>query len=685
MTTRAHVALKQVIVGVDAADARRASFEREARQLVGLQHPALPPLIGSFVEGDSLFLAAEFVPGDDLITQLEREGRPFALVQVLRWADHLLDALEYMHSQLPPVLHRDITPHNLKLTPRGQVMLIDCGLAQSESLPVQAKPAGVGLVSPFQFMPPEQVARTGTTIRSDLFGLAATLYYLLTGTPPVLAGKRANAIARGQPDPLLPAREVNPDLTVAVSDLLMRALALDPAARPASAADMRAALATTRLAVLAPAGPSPAPAPQPVEAPTLPIALPHDRLPVPAAAIQPRALRRWMVPVIGVVALLVVLLLGFLLVRSRGSTVGVALNATAVNDATSAPAVPTVAPQRATSAPTIVPTIAPTDPPETAVQPPTTAPAAVLAQATSLDPAGAFVGQLPIVITVAGNNLDTVRAAQLVSGSGAVITAEVQTRTADQLKLNISRLPEPIKGEVNYALQLDGVVQKVSAITLRDYRERKPAQGVLADYSYTSRVVADAAGAYTDVLADAAAGSATLGKLRNGDQIDVLRDDLADWYQVRIVTSAESSQAGIVGWVERWLIDNQSPPPPPTAIPEPTAAVQVFIGRVYSAPTDAAAQCGTAFESSIYGSIENGSGKGIAGALVRVTSADSRNSYTLTTGRGGVYNLSGLGCTTWNVRLISVPKAKIQANIVAVTNLNGGHFTSAEVRYKLRN
>jgi hypothetical protein len=105
---------------------------------------------------------------------------------------------------------------------------------------------------------------------------------------------------------------------------------------------------------------------------------------------------------------------------------------------------------------------------------------------------------------------------------------------------------------------------------------------------------------------------------------------------------------------------------------------------VYSAPTDAAVQCGASFESSIYGSIENSSGKGIAGAVVRVTSADGRNTYTLTTGRGGVYNFGGLGCTAWNVRLISVPNTKIQANTVKVTNLNGGRFTSAEVRFKLR-
>jgi eukaryotic-like serine/threonine-protein kinase len=673
MTTRERVALKQVIVGADAADARREGFVREAQRLIGLQHPALPMLHSSFVEGDSLFLAAEFVPGDDLMTQLERAGRPFPLVQVLRWADNLLDALDYLHSQLPSVIHGDITPRNLKLTPRGQVMLIDFGLAQSETLPAQAKPAGAGLVSEFQFMPPEQVARTGTTIRSDLFALAATQYYLLTGTLPVLAGTRANALARGQPDPLRPAREVNPDLPVAVSELLTRALALDPAARPARAADMRAALALARLSALVPALPSPAPAARPIEAPTLPIARLRNELPMSAASGQPHAPRRWLAPVIGVAALLA-LLLAFLLLRGLGTATDFMPTATAVNDvvggATLAPATPT---------------IAPTDQPETVAKVPTTAPAVVLAQATNLDPASAFAGELPIVITVAGTNLDKVRAVQFVSGSGAAIPAEIQTRATDQLKLNIPALPEPIKGEVNYALQLDGIVQKVSAITLRDYRERKPAQGVLADYSYTSRVVADETGAYTGLLAEAAASSSTLGKLRNGDQVDVLRDDLADWYQVRIATSADPEQAGLVGWIERWLIDNQSPPPPPTATPEPTAAVQVFAGRVYSAPTDAAVQCGTAFESSIYGSIENSSGQGIAGAVVRVTSADGRNRYTRTTGRGGVYNVGGLGCTTWNVRLISVPKAKIQANLVTVKNLNGGRFTSAEVRYKLRN
>jgi hypothetical protein len=689
MTTRANVALKQVIIGADLADARREGFEREAQRLIGLRHPALPAVRGVFIEGDSLFLTAEFVPGDDLMSQLERNGHPFPVVQVLRWADHLLDALDYLHSHLPPVIHRDISPRNLKLTPRGQVLLIDMGLAQSEGLPAQAKPAGAGQVSPFQFMPPEQVARTGTSIRSDLFGLAATLYYLLTGTLPALAGKRANAIARGQPDPLRSAHEVNPDLPLAVSDLLTRALALEPSARPTSAADMRAALelaqvaahapSEARPAVLAPTMPNPAPSPalaaRPIETPTLPVALPHAE---PAAPNQPSAPRRWRGPVIGGAALLVLLLV-FLLLRSFGAGTG----ATLVHEATLVPAVPTVAPVLAAAPP--APTLAPTEQPETVAQAPTLAPIEEPPQATRINPASIFTGELPIMITVDGVNLKKVRVARFVSDSGAVIPAELLTRVESQLRLSIRALPEPIKGEVSYGLQLDGIVQTGSAITLRDYRERKPAQGVLADYTYTTRVLADETGAYAGLLAEAAASSPPLGKLRNGDQVDVLRNDLADWYQVRIATSADPSQAGLVGWVERWLIDNQNPPPPPTATPEPTIAVQVFAGRVYSAPTDAAVQCGTAFESSIYGSIESSNGKGIPGAVVRVTSADGRNSYSLTTGRGGVYTVGGLGCTTWSVRLISVPKAKIQANTVTITNLNGGRFTSAEVRFKLKN
>src|SRR5690349_3155677 len=133
LNSRTNVALKQVL-GVDAASPQREAFEREARLLAGLRHPALPLVSDWFVEGQSGYLVAEFVPGDDLATQLAHNGGPFPVLQVLRWTDQLLDALDYMHSRLPPVLHRDVKPQNLKLTPRGQIILLDSGLAKSATV-----------------------------------------------------------------------------------------------------------------------------------------------------------------------------------------------------------------------------------------------------------------------------------------------------------------------------------------------------------------------------------------------------------------------------------------------------------------------------------------------------------------------------------------------------------------------
>src|SRR6266545_2553101 len=239
METRLLIALKQ-IAGAGAVQASAGgSFEREVRALLVLRHPALPVVSDVFVEDDSMFLVMEFVPGDDLATLLARNGGPFTTVQALRWADQLLDVLDYLHTRQPPSLHRDIKPQNLKLTPRGKIMLLDFGLAKAGWSAAQEKQAGRARLSSLQFLPPEQVAGAGADARSDLFALAATLYYLLTGELPALAGRRANAAARGLPDPLRPIHEVNPQVPAPVSAVLMQALALDPAQRPASAAEMR--------------------------------------------------------------------------------------------------------------------------------------------------------------------------------------------------------------------------------------------------------------------------------------------------------------------------------------------------------------------------------------------------------------------------------------------------------------
>ena len=112
----ATVALKQMTVsgaGVSAA------FEREAHILAGLRHPALPKVSDFFSDGPSQFLVMEFIPGTDLGTLLAQRDRPFPVEEVLRWAEQALAVLAYLHVQSPPIIHRDIKPQNVKLTPAG--------------------------------------------------------------------------------------------------------------------------------------------------------------------------------------------------------------------------------------------------------------------------------------------------------------------------------------------------------------------------------------------------------------------------------------------------------------------------------------------------------------------------------------------------------------------------------------
>ncbi|MBK9711211.1 MAG: protein kinase [Kouleothrix sp.] len=689
MSNRTHVALKQLVVGADPSSSTRmasirAEPARAGRQLLGLHHPALPRLLDYFSEGDSEFLVMEFIHGDDLAAQLERSGSPFPVTQVVRWAEQLLDALSYLHGQNPPVIHRDIRPQNLRLMQRGGVMLVDLGLRRGEGGRRQAKPARPRAGSPLQYMAPEQVRGDEVDQRSDLYSLAATLYYLVTGVLPALAGKRINAEARSHTDPLQPPHEINPLVPGALSTVLMRALALYPEWRYDSAATMRAALdrarATSGIPAPQPAtepwvGGAPAPAPPPTAAP-----------PPPSSAFQPTAVaaplpaatavvtsgpapvrRRWLLPAIASVVLIVVLLAFFLLRRG---------------DAGEPEAqIPTAAPA-ALVATTQVSLTASAEEPTSSSAAGLRAVGGAAPRVAGVEPQSAFAGVLPLALVVRGSNLGQVREARLIPEHGPPIEVTLESGGADQLRLGVAALPAPLGGEVRYMLELDGVMFDEPAITLRDFVERKPVRGVLPEHTYTGRVATDDAGAYAGMRVEPNPNSEPVGRLRAGDTVDLLRVDVDGWYQVRVSSSADTAQVGAAGWVESWLVDNQDLPPTPT--PKPTPATLVFVGRVYSTPTDGAVQCGAAFNSSIYGSVEDSRGRGVSGAKLRITSADGKNVYNVTTDRGGTYGVPGLGCTTWTVRLLSAPDAPggIQANRVIVSNLNGGKYTSAEVRFR---
>lgn len=234
------VALKETFF----ADERlRKQFEREARLLARLHHPALPRVSDHFSEAEGQFLVMQYIGGEDLAEMIARRHGPFPEPQVLSWADQLLDALDYLHTQDPQIIHRDIKPQNLKLTSRGQIILLDFGLAKGQTSEVSRVTTSASIFgyTP-NYAPLEQVQGLGTDPRSDIYALSATLYHLLTGTKPPDALSRAAAIVNGQLDPLSAANNVNPSVSSTTAQVLAKAMSQNREHRFITAAAMRKAL-----------------------------------------------------------------------------------------------------------------------------------------------------------------------------------------------------------------------------------------------------------------------------------------------------------------------------------------------------------------------------------------------------------------------------------------------------------
>src|SRR5688572_9091665 len=234
------VALKETLF---TEERLRKQFEREARLLARLHHPALPRVSDHFSEGDGQFLVMQYIPGDDLSEMMTRKRGPFPADQVLTWADQLLDALDYLHTQDPQIVHRDIKPQNLKLTARGQIILLDFGLAKGQAGDISRVTTSASIFgyTP-NYAPLEQIQGLGTDTRSDLYALGATLYHLMTGVKPPDALTRAAALVNGQPDPLQPSSIANPAVAREIDEVLGKAMAQNRDQRYATAADMRRAL-----------------------------------------------------------------------------------------------------------------------------------------------------------------------------------------------------------------------------------------------------------------------------------------------------------------------------------------------------------------------------------------------------------------------------------------------------------
>src|SRR5690242_16125471 len=195
------------------------NFKAEAHMLWGLSHPNLPTFTGFFSENQRdpenqrYFMVMEYVEGSTLEDLLERNGQPFWERRVLGWARQLCDVLEYLHSQNPPIIFRDMKPGNIMLTRDGRIKLIDFGIARFFH-PMNA--VDTQLLGTPGFAPPEQYGKAQTDERSDIYSLAITLFQLLTDT--------LSETGFGLKD----VRSVNPHISFTVARALEKAASLNP-------------------------------------------------------------------------------------------------------------------------------------------------------------------------------------------------------------------------------------------------------------------------------------------------------------------------------------------------------------------------------------------------------------------------------------------------------------------------
>ena len=225
----------------DLLQEARDQFLREATILARLDHPNLPKVSDFFSIGNRDYLIMDFVSGKDLrVLMIEaRQARSFLPENdVLNWANQLADALTYMHTQNPPILHRDIKPSNLKLAPSGLLKLVDFGLvkllAPGEVTITILQGQGTALYTPLE----QYGGDTGhTDVRSDIFSFGATLYHLLTNTPPPDSRERFL-----DPEILVPPHEINPAVSIRTSRAILWAMNIHPDERPETVEEFRQSL-----------------------------------------------------------------------------------------------------------------------------------------------------------------------------------------------------------------------------------------------------------------------------------------------------------------------------------------------------------------------------------------------------------------------------------------------------------
>jgi serine/threonine protein kinase len=204
------------------------NFKREVVTLAHLDHPLIPNVTDNFDENGRFFMVQEYVEGENLEARLDRLNAPMNEREVLICASEILDVLDYLSQQTPPIVHRDIKPANIIISSKDKkAHLVDFGIARAD-VARNAKRKQTSALGTPGYAPPEQYQGNADP-RSDLYALGATLHHLLTNRDP-----------RGyQPFNYPPVRTFNPQLSPEIESVLTRALHNDITQRYQSASAMK--------------------------------------------------------------------------------------------------------------------------------------------------------------------------------------------------------------------------------------------------------------------------------------------------------------------------------------------------------------------------------------------------------------------------------------------------------------
>lgn len=237
LTVDRPVALKFLLPALAAETEYRARFEQEARVMAKVDHPNLLTLYGVERDGEVPFLVMKYVTGRTL-AKLIKDRTKLPLTEAMPLIRQMTSALTSLHSQ--GYVHRDLKPGNIIVSDEGHVTLLDFGLIRSHGAGL-TRP-GVALGSPF-YMSPEQAIADTVDARSDLYTLAVVLTELLTGRRPFAEGDaHASLLAHLEKPPMSP-HDLDPNVPLSVSEVLLHALEKKPAARQQSVAQFMAELA----------------------------------------------------------------------------------------------------------------------------------------------------------------------------------------------------------------------------------------------------------------------------------------------------------------------------------------------------------------------------------------------------------------------------------------------------------